>query len=291
MQRFKTSILATLIGVGAGSAAVTAAPLGSDLKIDNIAIEGSGCDASSTSYLVAPDGESFTLIFDDFVVEVESDSGRQSKQTHCKVSFDVTSPAGWQHAIYFSQYRGFADLSQGAEVNATTLLVNAGSGPQIASFTKHNEFVGEFDQIQKLDLNKLSWSSCSDSRPATTRVTIVTLLRATANNQRYATISMDSLDGATRREVNQGVTWRSCARKPGYLATCQVSLAKEGGHPEVNFMTQDTEYVAGNNHAQARDKANKSARRKARRQCRETYGRSDRTCKKQKDISCEITAI
>ena len=105
-------LLAALIGFSALAEAQNV-----DVSIRGVRLSGTGCNSSSASAAITPDGKTLSLIFDNFMVDIgEGSSNPQatSLKKSCQVLIDVDVPDGYQYGLTETDYRGFAALPASA---------------------------------------------------------------------------------------------------------------------------------------------------------------------------------
>lgn len=118
----------------------------SNISFDQIVTSGTGCPEGTVSVTVSPDGESMSLLFDEFRVQVPNTEGNSPAPTTgrganyrppratesvleahktCNISFTTTLPAGrMATAIAIDlQARGFTTLDKGLQAYFSTILV------------------------------------------------------------------------------------------------------------------------------------------------------------------------
>jgi hypothetical protein len=118
----------------------------SNITFDQIVTTGTGCPSGTVSVTVSPDGQSMSLLFDEFRVQVpntesstpapstgrgpnyrppQSNASVLEAHKTCNISFTTTLPAGrMATAIAIDlQARGFTTLDQGLQAYFSTILV------------------------------------------------------------------------------------------------------------------------------------------------------------------------
>lgn len=76
-----------------------------------------GCGNSTINAAITEDGQTLSLIFDNFAIDIGTGSAnptRPSVQKICKLLIDVDVPSDVQYAITGTEYRGFAALPASA---------------------------------------------------------------------------------------------------------------------------------------------------------------------------------
>lgn len=88
-----------------------------NVTIRGARLTGSGCNNSAANAAVTEDGQTLSLLFDNYQADIGIGSSNpqstQLKKT-CRVLIDVDVPFGYQYAIVRTEYRGFAALPASA---------------------------------------------------------------------------------------------------------------------------------------------------------------------------------
>lgn len=151
---------------------------------------GNGCPAGSASAVVAPDGSSLSIIFDQFVTEAGQSTGRSMDRKSCNIAVPVHVPNGFSISIISVDYRGFVSLPMGAQARLTAEYFFAGMrGPQFA-----RDFRGRQDTDytfnNALGVQAQVWSPCGAD--VNLRVNASMMVRNTGWETAMATV--DSAD-------------------------------------------------------------------------------------------------
>lgn len=80
-------------------------------------LSGSGCNGAASSAGVTPDGQTLTVLFDNYVVDIGNGSSNPQANTlqkDCRVLIDVDVAAGVQYALNQTDYCGFAAMPASA---------------------------------------------------------------------------------------------------------------------------------------------------------------------------------
>jgi hypothetical protein len=90
------------------------------VRIANLKAEGDGCRNGRVTAITAPDGSSFSLLFDEFSVEAGGVVNKAVASRSCRVRFDVQVPVKKKLKVLRLDYRGFASLPKGAKAYVNT---------------------------------------------------------------------------------------------------------------------------------------------------------------------------
>jgi hypothetical protein len=195
------------------------------VRVQNIQAMGRGCPSGSFSATVSPDGQTFSILLDQYVAESTRQMTLDRKECQLRVDFAV--PTGWQFAVITADYRGFANVEGGALAMHQALYSFDGSKPvnerpgyqngKGYSFKVQN-FQGPFQDNyyihNEIDPRIAPWSACGAG--ATQPLFVTTYLTARALDWRSpasAQITLDSIDGQVQSQ-QFSFTWRRCAFNP-----------------------------------------------------------------------------
>lgn len=87
-------------------------PRPGEVEITGLSIGGNGCPQNSVDVVLAPDAKSFTVLYDQFYVEVAP--GRSKQSAKCQVELDFKKPRAMGFTIEAVDFRGFVHLEPGA---------------------------------------------------------------------------------------------------------------------------------------------------------------------------------
>jgi hypothetical protein len=164
-------------------------------------VNGSGCPAGTAAVAVSPDREAFTVTYSKYISELSGERDR-----NCQLSMVVNVPGGFTYAVASADYRGFADLADGAK--GILFGTYYFGGEQGTAYTQHDlvgpltdnwqftDEVGYADQV---------WHPCGAKRNlnANTR-----LLISGKAEDRSSYLSMDSTD--VNFSTKYHFSWAAC---------------------------------------------------------------------------------
>ena len=213
-MKFKSALFGSVFALGFVSAAfadvptyVTIPPVVNGQA--NPSYGGSGCPAGSARAVVAPDLKSFTMIFDNYIVNANGSNAMDRK--NCQILVNLEFPQGWSYSIARMDYRGFYNISAGAYGTQQALYYFQGSLDQGRLNTVFNgPTSGDYTISDSLSVNNLVWSPCG----AHSGININTSLLAHVgpnNPNGYAQITTDSADGSV--QTTYALQWQKCSAK------------------------------------------------------------------------------
>ena len=136
-------------------------PPASTLPIVRVTPSGNSCSAQTAKTVIAPDGRSFTVSFDDLAVAAPSDVN-----AYCRLAIDVTAPKGKAYALEGFTGQASAELAAGASARIVSLTDFTGSGVD-ASKEKTTTFAGPLKGpvsfAETFSAQQLNFSRCDAS--------------------------------------------------------------------------------------------------------------------------------
>ena len=133
------------------------------LKLGQASYGGTGCPAGTASVMLSPDRTELSILFDNYVAEAGSTTGRRLDRKSCNLTVPVTVPNGYSVAIFQVDYRGFNIIPRGAQNRFDVEYFWAGArGPKISRI-----FSGPIDDSFTLTDNLIAssviWTPCGQS--------------------------------------------------------------------------------------------------------------------------------
>ncbi|MGZ3743788.1 MAG: DUF4360 domain-containing protein [Pseudobdellovibrionaceae bacterium] len=162
------------------------------LTLGQPAYGGTGCPGGSASVTLSPDQTALSILFDSFLAEAGSTTGRTVDRKSCNISIPVQVPNGYSVAIFQVDYRGFNLIpAAGAYTRLDTEYFWAGSrGPRFARFFS-GPTTSNYTQSDGLVAQTLVWTPCGAS--VNLRVNS-SIMAQTNNHQDQTMITVDSAD-------------------------------------------------------------------------------------------------
>ncbi|MBC7421147.1 MAG: DUF4360 domain-containing protein [Bdellovibrio sp.] len=93
--------------------ALSVTSLAQTAAIRGVRLSGSGCSDSTATAVITPDGQTLSILFDNYSVEIGDGSKNPQAltlQKDCHVLIDVDVPANMQFGLQQADYRGFAAI-------------------------------------------------------------------------------------------------------------------------------------------------------------------------------------
>jgi hypothetical protein len=166
---------------------------------------GSGCPAGSASVSVSPDQSAVSVLFDQFITEAGSTTGRRIDRKSCNMSIPVQVPQGYSVAVFQVDYRGYNAVPSGAQNRFESEYFWAGArGPRIV-----RQFLGPINDSYTLTDNlvaqTLVWTPCG----ASVNLRVNASMMSMSNSRMNQTIgTVDSADISSGLIYH--IQWRRC---------------------------------------------------------------------------------
>jgi len=184
--------------------AASAAVPDSNVTLEVIAANGSGCAPGTASVIANPDRTGFRIRYYDFVAEAGGNAEATARRKNCQIGVLVTVPAGWTFAIAEAEYRGRARLYSGASALQRTNYYWQGSS---ANSSTEETFAGPLHGYwQTRDVAPvLIYTPCTEQKV----LNINTELRVDGgSSSSKSSMSMRSSDGDVDTLFN--FSWTRC---------------------------------------------------------------------------------
>lgn len=186
-MRVLSMVLSTLVMAAGLSAHAQAG-----LRLGQPAYGGTGCPGGSASVTLSPDETALSILFDSYLAEAGSGTGKNMDRKSCNISIPVQVPSGYSVAIFQVDYRGFNLIpAAGAYTRLDTEYFWAGSrGPRFAR-TYSGPMADNYTQSDGLIAHTLVWTPCGAS--VNLRVNS-SIMAQTNRRQEQTMITVDSAD-------------------------------------------------------------------------------------------------
>jgi Domain of unknown function (DUF4360) len=192
------------------------------VQVANIQAIGSGCPPGSYSANISPDGQSFSLLLDNYVAQ--STMQNPIARLMCELKVSMRVPRGWSYSVISADYRGYAYAEVGTVVTHQGLYSFDGSKPKnerpgygeggTYSF-RTQEFRGPYNGNyyihHDLDPRVAPWAPCRNEDLQTLHITTFLMARnLNLSSLLNAQITLDSVDGQVQSQSYR-LVWRQCA--------------------------------------------------------------------------------
>jgi hypothetical protein len=194
----------------AGSLEVAVLPPSSQIVIDVITVNGSGCPLGTAAVAVSPDNTAFTITYSQFMAQVGVGALATDLRKNCQLSVLVHVPQGFTYAIAQTDYRGFASIAAGATATERANYYFQGQTQTVyASHVMAGPLADDWQTTDVVGIAALVYAPCGAQR----YLNINTELRVAAGTSNTKTttsfISMDSTD--TSISTIYQFSWMRCA--------------------------------------------------------------------------------
>jgi Domain of unknown function (DUF4360) len=200
-----TALLATLATSSLTTPAQAAPAEGTappNVTIEVMDVHGTGCSEDDVVLGVSPDRTVVTIMFSKMVVHAPNPI--RDTLRDCSINFQLNFPPGFTYAVVSSDYRGYAEVDEGASASHEARFHFQGeTATTVASKTFAGPVADNFGYRQIVD--KAVYAPCDDDVPLNS----YTRISATAGpNGEKADLSLDSID--TQAETRLNLNWSTC---------------------------------------------------------------------------------
>ncbi|RJQ71643.1 DUF4360 domain-containing protein [Pseudonocardiaceae bacterium YIM PH 21723] len=206
LKLFSAVTLAMALVVPAtASAAPLPGPPGK-ITIDVVSVNGSGCPAGTAAVAVNNDNTAFTVSYSNYLAQVGGDASPVDFRKNCQLGLNLHIPQGWTYAISQSDYRGFADLKQGAYAIERANYYFQGNSQNTPIEHRINGALSDnWQQTDRVDISALVYKPCGVDRI----LNVNSELRVYKGTSSAASfITMDSTDGDMNTIYH--FSWKQC---------------------------------------------------------------------------------
>lgn len=182
----------------------------SQIFIEKIKYQGSGCRPGSVASQVAGDAQAFTLLFDNYVVDT-SNRGKPDPDSSpepipamkaCNIAVDMHVPEGWSFALFSFDVRGFANLRKKATGFQRSAYFFRGGEREIGRIEIKGPQEQDYFHRMISPLDQVEFSPCEG------KVRNL-MIRTSIRVQGRGLLTVDSADGELKQQY--GIAWRKCA--------------------------------------------------------------------------------
>ncbi|MFC3896115.1 DUF4360 domain-containing protein [Lentzea rhizosphaerae] len=197
---------ALLLSAVVTAPAAQAADVPDFVMIDVVTVNGSGCPAGTAAIAAADDRTAFTVTYSDYLAEAGQGSDPTDFRKNCQLNIRVSYPQGFTFGIAQADYRGFANLQQGA--TGTEKGSYYFQGMSNGTSRTHNFYGPKSDNWQATDratVSEIIYAPCGEVR----HLNINTELRVNAGTSKLNSfMTMDSTDSSVSTKYQ--FSWKRC---------------------------------------------------------------------------------
>ncbi len=184
---------------------------------------GNGCPDGTMRVAFAPDNLSFSILFDNFVTELQPASNAKMARMSCNLIVPIQLPEGMQMQITRVDYRGFVELPAGTRATLNSSLSYGGEGNRLRFNFNFNGPTSDNYVVSSDVLTSNSTQSRDDGNenhgdseglPCGGAISLKIqnqLSLATQTSGVAAMATIDSIDGAAHAVYF--VNWKKCSAK------------------------------------------------------------------------------
>ena len=197
--------LATVLAGPAMSAVADAPPEKDRVGIDLLNVNGSGCKQGTAAVAVSPDNEAFTVTYSAYLVQAGAGAAKKDSAKDCRLNLKILPPAGYSYTILTADYRGYAELGQGAAATLLSSYYFSGPKPTPRSHSIAGPLSDNWQVTDTTDSSSLVFGPCGTAQ----NLSIDTELSVVAGPASGSSlVAMDSTDGSLQSTYHFG--WARC---------------------------------------------------------------------------------
>lgn len=183
------------------------------MTIRGVTLKGSGCGPTTAQAVITPDGQTLSVLFDNYSAEIgegsENPQLRQINKT-CEVLIDADVPPGVQYSIQQVNFRGFAALPTSAHgYHRFSTRIPGQAVPSLREAQLKGGIVDNYDVTIAGKPGRNNWSTCNNTSQKISILSdlMVRYLPNSRDNSK-AQITLDSTDVATASAFK--LIWQRC---------------------------------------------------------------------------------
>jgi hypothetical protein len=179
------------------------------IKIDVVAVNGSGCRIGTAVVAPAPDNTAFTVTYSDYMAQVGVGARPTEFRKNCQIGVQVHIPQGFTFAIAEADYRGFAHLEQGAVgTERANYYFQGMSQTAISSHSFGGPYNRGWQATDRTAVAALVFQPCGQDRIVNVNTEIIVDAGSSNTHTTNSFMTMDSADGSVQTIYH--LSWRSC---------------------------------------------------------------------------------
>lgn len=179
------------------------------IVIDLVTVNGSGCPAGTAAVAVSTDNTKFTVTYSDYVALIGLGAGALDARKNCQLNMIVHVPQGFTYAIVQADYRGYANLAQGANfIEKASYYFQGMTQTTPKSHTFYGQMDDNWQTTDIVPVDQLVYKPCGEDR----NFNVNTELRVNAGTsditKTTSFATMDSTDVDVKTEYH--FSWKTC---------------------------------------------------------------------------------
>ncbi len=183
--------------------------------IRGVRLSGSGCQSSSANAAITADGQTLSVLFDNYSAEIGVGSKNPQlgavKQS-CRIMIDVDVPFGIQYAITGTEYRGFAALPASAfGYHRFTQVIPNQAVPSLREAQLRGPVSGNYEVVVNQKPGRSPFSTCNKPQQTIELLSELSVSYLPNTSDRsMAQINLDSVDTGVNSRFK--LIWRPCTK-------------------------------------------------------------------------------
>jgi len=168
------------------------------VTVEVVSVGGSGCPQGTTNVAMSEDNEAFTVTYSDFLVQARGSEAKKS----CTIELKLNHAPGYAYGIAATDYRGFANLTDGARGVERNSYHFPGFPTRHSMHTYQGPMSDNWQVTDKPD--SVAHGPCKDKKP----LTIEAELKVTGKGAATSFMTMDSTDSSVSTTFR--LQWKKC---------------------------------------------------------------------------------
>lgn len=193
----------------AAAADLWSLPPDSKMEIKVVTVNGSGCPRNTAAVAVSPDNTAFTVTYSQYIAQVGVGARATDARKNCQLNLQVFVPQGFTYAIAQADYRGYAQLHDGATAIQRANYYFQGHSQTVY---RQHEFAGPIDDYwQTTDVTEVAalvFAPCGEQRLFNINTELRVSKGTSDTTKTTSYMAMDSTDGSISTIYR--LAWKAC---------------------------------------------------------------------------------
>ena len=181
--------------------------------IKGVHLTGPNCGQSTANAVITPDGQTLSVLFDNYSVEIGDGSKNPqatSLQKNCSVLIDLEVPANVQFGLEQTDYRGFASIpARAVGIHRFTHVTAKHQGNSMKDARIMGPSTGNYVSTVLQKKGNFSYTNCNQPQQTLELLSELSVSYLPSSREHtLAMINLDSIDTGVHSTFK--LNWRSC---------------------------------------------------------------------------------